>query len=553
MNNLNQVKPFVCLILLYPIIFFISANPFVYLPSQLFVTLITFLIICLANIIVINGLFKLINKAYQIKSIDNYKNITLISIVVLQFGYFFYNVSYLLAIPKTIWTFVILALLSISIFLYSKKCLKIINIFLLVTITVGLFQYAQAIVSDMKEAKIVNHFNSNDEFKDVKFKKKPNIYYFYMESYTGQDALKSLFNFDNSKFNNALEKDGFYIFPHAYSNYEYTIPSLQSTFILRHHYHAIDFKFFDAGLNVRNIFAGDKNNTLINVLRDNGYNINYYLSDTYLFKKPININRYNNEFDYNLFTKNLFKRFSNDAQKSNNKDYYKKLYSEVDYISKSSKPEFLFIKIGDNKDFPLNHFVPYYECLTGEQKKNIIQSDFEKHSYKYFKEWDKKYLNDLVQENEKMEKILDYIVKKDPNAVIVVLGDHGSSRYLGVQKYNAQEYYKDFLPETKVTTKDIANSLFNVTFALRYPYDLIQKRPTVITNVNVFRYIFSELSKNPDLMKNEQRNISMTPSIQFIEEGNILNQVQSVPNLWERAHINILGLKISHKTLRKDL
>ncbi|MGB8195327.1 MAG: sulfatase-like hydrolase/transferase [Chitinophagaceae bacterium] len=57
---------------------------------------------------------------------------------------------------------------------------------------------------------------------------KPDIYFVLLDEYTGNDALRDLFNFDNAAFEQQLTNRGFHVVPHSRSNYNYTPFSMAS-------------------------------------------------------------------------------------------------------------------------------------------------------------------------------------------------------------------------------------------------------------------------------------------------------------------------------------
>ncbi len=57
----------------------------------------------------------------------------------------------------------------------------------------------------------------------------PDVYYIIFDMYGGQDALQSVFGFDNSPFTRNLEGRGFHVVPHARSNYDATHTSIPSS------------------------------------------------------------------------------------------------------------------------------------------------------------------------------------------------------------------------------------------------------------------------------------------------------------------------------------
>jgi hypothetical protein len=65
---------------------------------------------------------------------------------------------------------------------------------------------------------------------------KRDIYYFVFDRYASAQSLKTNFNFDNSIYLNQLEDSGFTIRDNAFSNYQFTAPSVSSTMRLDYHY-----------------------------------------------------------------------------------------------------------------------------------------------------------------------------------------------------------------------------------------------------------------------------------------------------------------------------
>jgi len=57
----------------------------------------------------------------------------------------------------------------------------------------------------------------------------PDVYFIILDSYTRQDVLEELYNYDNQPFLNTLKNLGFYIAECSMSNYQYTLLSMSST------------------------------------------------------------------------------------------------------------------------------------------------------------------------------------------------------------------------------------------------------------------------------------------------------------------------------------
>lgn len=178
---------------------------------------------------------------------------------------------------------VFLFIIFVFVLLKNNK-IKFLNIFLIICFFICLFPYFEILKNDIFiNEKLVKIFNSNKEFAGVKFRHKLNIYYFHLESYTGNIGLKQIFNYDNKDFLGELNSRGFYTWKNSYSNYDQTQMSLYSIFTMKNHYAFIDSSY---SIKAQNVTMGNKYNSLLKVLTENGYDINYYFYPTQ-FAQPI--------------------------------------------------------------------------------------------------------------------------------------------------------------------------------------------------------------------------------------------------------------------------
>src|SRR5690606_20791669 len=85
------------------------------------------------------------------------------------------------------------------------------------------------------------------------------------------------------------------------------------------------------------------------------------------------------------------------------------------------------------------------------------------------------------------KKMVNLIVKNDPNALIMIMADHGG--FVGLDY--TQEVYK------KITDRNIVYSAFGVMLSIRWPNNEV---PPIDSNlkscINVFRILFSYLGKD---------------------------------------------------------
>ena len=98
---------------------------------------------------------------------------------------------------------------------------------------------------------------------------KPDIYFIIADEYAGNTALKEIFSFDNSAFEEALQQRGFHITKNSISNYNYT-PYSVASILSMNYINGITAKSND--LKNRNVSYGLVNdNSLIRFLNQRGY------------------------------------------------------------------------------------------------------------------------------------------------------------------------------------------------------------------------------------------------------------------------------------------
>lgn len=92
------------------------------------------------------------------------------------------------------------------------------------------------------------------------------------------------------------------------------------------------------------------------------------------------------------------------------------------------------------------------------------------------------YLDELKLANNKLKRLVDTIVVKDPEAMIIFMADHG--RYVGF------DHTRTMWKKTK--DLDLVHSIFSAVLAIRWP----NGEPPAIgehlkSSVNMFRVLFS--------------------------------------------------------------
>lgn len=480
---------FLLLLLVYPVTFFMSAN-----PSQYTVHEFGFLISLIIGASLILSL--IIELSYRIFNIRLQKRYVYLGAAILLAFLPLHRVTRLLP-PSFIQFSIIYVILSVIAFRVAKNNMKCLNIFLLLVNAVNLGQYMYLDKKDEKWMKSIPW-----QYSSLKLKTKPNIYYFYMESHQGQEGLKDVFNFDNSEFYSFLNNKNFTIYDNTYSNYCYTIASLLSTFMMGHHFCKIEIGNLDARREVFGLLSGDKNNIVIDILRNNGYEINYYMGDKYLVRGECHADHY--DLPYNPFGALQilgFKLDKNLFPKGNFSHVDKFTHMLKDSFSRK-KPQFFFVKFGGGIMSAVNHINP---LLSTKERLNSLD------------QYCPAYVDNIQKANSTMENIIELIIKNDPSSIIILLGDHGADCY--ATPGDAKEVKKAFAEHR---LKTLANSFFNVICAIRFPDNAIKPEKRRLSNVNIFRYIFSYLS-GTDIPFTD--NISIAAGLVLLKDAKTISPI----------------------------
>lgn len=327
-----------------------------------------------------------------------------------------------------------------------------------------------------------------DDIEKVVFKKKPNVYYIQPDGYPSFSELKSdFYKVDNSGFDGFLAEKNFKNYPDFRSNYISTLTSNSATFMMKHHYYN-NGKDYSEMLNARkNIIS---KNPVLSIFKNNGYKTHFITEHPYLM-----VNRPKMGFDYTNFTYSEIPYLTTGFNVI--RDTYPDLENAI--ASKNDGGNFFFIEI----------FEPSHIATTKETSKGKVAER-------------QKWLEKLEIANTKLEKMVNLITEKDPNALIMIMADHGG--FVGLD-YTLQVYTKTSNPEIIYTT-------FGAMLSIRWPNNEVPEIDSNLkSGVNVFRILFSYLGDDQKYLKHLQDDGSYVilkeeaePGVyQYIDdEGNII-------------------------------
>ena len=289
---------------------------------------------------------------------------------------------------------------------------------------------------------------------------KPNVYHIILDEYTDNEILMKVFNYDNEKFLEFLNKNGFYMPDKSFSTFGSTPDELN--LILN----------MDYPINrgwVSDSYQSLKNNKVMSVFSDQNYSIietnsmmrwkNFSDVDT---KLCYDINFINSEFLEQVLRKSIIKYFLEQHYNDTRRDIIRCTFNELSEIaSQSSGPKYVFSHV----------YVPHPPFLFGPNGENVIPDHRE---ISGLQSWENTqgYINQLIYATNQVSIVIKNILKNDPNAIIIVQGDTGTST--GTDR-------------TTTTMKDIYQT-HSILYAVRIPdvNDFESMMP-----VNTYRIIFN--------------------------------------------------------------
>lgn len=257
---------------------------------------------------------------------------------------------------------------------------------------------------------------------------KENVYFFLLDSYTSNKSLSEYFGFDNDRFVQALKSHGFQVSDESYSNYTQTVYSLAATFNP------------ELSINLSPYFGEDMkglifNNSVVNSFYKNGYSIhNYSWLDMAYAPRYYTFSREFRPYFVNEILQNTVLRWWFES-----KDTYEthlKILKEVTQAAANQKDKGCFFYV-----HLLTPHTPFVMGPDGERRSGIQQSGLTRHQA---------YVDQVKGVNTLMIKTISEILKSDPNAAIIIQGDHGSRMLSGnLKEKEAHTVFLAFLCRQK--------------------------------------------------------------------------------------------------------
>ncbi len=343
-------------------------------------------------------------------------------------------------------------------------------------------------------------------YEKIKFRKTPNVYLVIAESYPSKPALLQINNFDNSPFYSRMERLGMKINHGHFSNYHHTLASLPSLFAMEHHFGSINIGNFES-VGGRRMMEAKTCNPVIDIFKANNYKIQFLHDSAILMPNGAAV-------DFCLPSPSLFHGLTVFLT---GQDLTKSTFLE-------SRKEASFVAIKKRIEESIVEKVPYF---------SFVYLDVPGHSPSRLKKGSKEEVNQQLREfrrgyggivesaNLVLADLVEFIVGKDPESIIIMVGDHGSW---------------GFRPDEDREGKTLPNSLFildrfGVFAGIRAlgPLSDALEKGAIRSHVNLFRYVFAYLSEDEKILETKASDDAYwSDSYMAIKDGEILENFLKV-------------------------
>jgi len=296
-----------------------------------------------------------------------------------------------------------------------------------------------------------------DNIEKTVFINTPNVYMIQPDGYASASEMEgATYNFKSDLFA-WLKDEDFTIYNDFRSNYPASLTSNASMFSMQQHQYGNAFFPSIEMPNAREAIYG--NNPVISIFKSNNYK-NYFIVQDDYFQQ----NKKEQYFDYTNINLDEIKFFSDG-------NHLKKVVLDdlkLAMNDQTEQPKFFFIE----------KLLPHHIHFSGPKENRKARERLE-------------YIEKIKEVNSWLKETISYIESQDPNAIIIVLADHGG--WVGLESYNEM-----FQTQNEAQLR----SVFGTLAAIKWNGNLVNGFDDDLkSNVNVFRVLFSVLSKNKEYLQ----------------------------------------------------
>ena len=298
---------------------------------------------------------------------------------------------------------------------------------------------------------------------------KPNVYHIILDEYTDNEILTKKFGYNNEKFLEFLNNNGFYMHDKLFSTFGGTVKELN---VILNMEYPKKLRWMSEDYESLN------NNKVMSIFSNQDYSVietnsmmrwkNFSDVDT---KLCYDTNFINSEFLDQVLGKSIIRYFLEKYQQDTRRDTIRCTFNVLNEITlKTDGPKYVFSHV----------YVPHPPFLFGPNGENVIP-DHREISGLQSRENPQGYVNQLIYATNEITVVIKNIVKNDPNAIIIVQGDTGTLTGTDISKKTMKEIYQAHSILYAVRIPDVEDSdymipvntyriIFNNYFNMNYDY-----------------------------------------------------------------------------------
>ena len=298
---------------------------------------------------------------------------------------------------------------------------------------------------------------------------KPNVYHIILDEYTDNEILTKKFGYNNEKFLEFLNNNGFYMHDKLFSTFGGTVKELNVI---------LNMEYPKKLGWVSEDYESLNNNKVMSIFSNQDYSVietnsmmrwkNFSDVDT---KLCYDTNFINSEFLDQVLGKSIIRYFLEKYQQDTRRDTVRCTFDVLNEITlKTDGPKYVFSHV----------YVPHPPFLFGPNGENVIP---DRREISGLQSWENPqgYVNQLIYATNEITVVIKNIVKNDPNAIIIVQGDTGTLTGADISKKTMKEIYQAHSILYAVRIPDVEDSdymipvntyriIFNNYFNMNYDY-----------------------------------------------------------------------------------
>ena len=298
---------------------------------------------------------------------------------------------------------------------------------------------------------------------------KPNVYHIILDEYTDNEILTKKFGYNNEKFLEFLNNNGFYMHDKLFSTFGSTVKELNVI---------LNMEYPKKLGWVSEDYESLNNNKVMSIFSNQDYSVietnsmmrwkNFSDVDT---KLCYDTNFINSEFLDQVLGKSIIRYFLEKYQQDTRRDTVRCTFNVLNEITlKTDGPKYVFSHV----------YVPHPPFLFGPNGENVIP---DRREISGLQSWENPqgYVNQLIYATNEITVVIKNIVKNDPNAIIIVQGDTGTLTGTDISKKTMKEIYQAHSILYAVRIPDVEDSdymipvntyriIFNNYFNMNYDY-----------------------------------------------------------------------------------